>query len=117
MQPFHERLKAAMSFKHMTQSELCEITKIPKSAMSQYVSGSFIPKQERTYLIAKALNVNEPWLMGYDVPMERPKLTTNEELKFALFEGSEGVTDEMFEEVKQFAAMVKMREDAKKEKK
>ena len=38
-------------------------------------------------------------------------------LKFALFDGSEGVTDEMFEEVKQFAAMVKMREDAKKEKK
>jgi len=40
-----------------------------------------------------------------------------DELKFALFDGAEGVTDEMFEEVKQFASMVKMREDAKKEKK
>ena len=44
--------------KNMTQSELCEKTGIPKSAMSQYVSGAFTPKQERTYLIAKALNVN-----------------------------------------------------------
>ncbi len=41
----------------------------------------------------------------------------SDELKFALFDGAEGVTDEMFEEVKQFASMVKMREDAKKEKK
>ena len=41
----------------------------------------------------------------------------SDELKFALFDGVEGVTDEMFEEVKQFASMVKMREEAKKEKK
>ena len=34
--------------------------------MSQYLSGTFKPKQQRTYLIAKALNVNEAWLMGYD---------------------------------------------------
>lgn len=58
-----------------------------------------------------------PSLNEHPKPMERPVLSTNEELKFALFDGSEGVTDEMFEEVKQFAAMVKMREDAKKEKK
>ena len=55
--------------------------------------------------------------------MNSPKITMknksniDEELKFALFDGAEGVTDEMFEEVKQFASMVKMREDAKKEKK
>jgi len=39
--------------------------------MSQYCNGAFIPKQERTALIAQALGVNEAWLMGYDVPMER----------------------------------------------
>lgn len=41
----------------------------------------------------------------------------NEDLKFALFNGSEGITDEMFEEVKQFAEMVRLREEAKKNKK
>ena len=42
--------------------------------MSQYCSGAFIPKQKRTYLLAKALNINEAWLMGYDdVAMDRKK--------------------------------------------
>ena len=72
MNNFNERLKQAMKLKNMTQSELCEKTGIPKSAMSQYVSGAFTPKQERTYLIAKALNVNESWLLGYDdISMDR----------------------------------------------
>ena len=72
MNSFNERLKQAMTLKKITQSELCEKTGIPKSAMSQYVSGAFTPKQERTYLIAKALNINESWLLGYDdVSMDR----------------------------------------------
>ena len=68
---FCERLKEAMSIRGITQSELCELTGIPKSAMSQYISGAFKPKQQRTFFIAKALNVSETWLLGYDVPMEK----------------------------------------------
>ena len=66
-----ERIKKALRIKGMRQSELCQITKIPKSAISQYISGAFEPKQDRIYLISKALNVNEAWLMGFDVPMQR----------------------------------------------
>lgn len=78
MAEFHQQLKKAMSIRNISQAELCEKTKIPKSAMSQYVSGAFKPKQERTYLIAKALNVNEAWLMGYeDVSMEPQQLESN----------------------------------------
>lgn len=66
-----ERIKEAMSLRHKTQADLCELTGIPKSAMSQYVSGKFVPKQTRTHLLAKALEVNDAWLMGYDVPMTR----------------------------------------------
>lgn len=67
------RIRAALSIRGMKQSELCQITKIPKSAISQYISGCFEPKQDRIYLIAKTLDVSEAWLMGYDVPMEREK--------------------------------------------
>lgn len=70
MQKFHERLKYAMDLSGLTQTDLCKKTNIPKSAMSQYISGAFKPKDNRTFLIAKALNVNEAWLMGYDVSME-----------------------------------------------
>ena len=55
----------------MSATELCKRTGIPKSAMSQYINGKFEPRQNRVYLIAKALNVSEAWLMGYDVPAER----------------------------------------------
>jgi len=67
---FNERLLEAMKAKGISQAELCKRTGIGKSAMSQYMSGKFNPKQTRTYLIATALNVSIPWLMGADVPME-----------------------------------------------
>ena len=66
-----ERIKKALYVKGMRQSDLCRLTKIPKSALSQYISGAFEPKQDRIYLMAQALNVSEAWLMGLDVPMER----------------------------------------------
>lgn len=66
-----KRIAKALSIRGMKQSELCEKTKIPKSAISQYVSGAFEPKQDRIFLIAQALDVDPVWLMGYDVPMEK----------------------------------------------
>ena len=66
-----ERIKKALYIKGLKQSDLCRLTKIPKSALSQYISGAFEPKQDRIYLMAQALSVNETWLMGLDVPMER----------------------------------------------
>lgn len=65
------RIAKALSIRGMRQSELCEKTKIPKSAMSQYISGAFEPKQDRVFLISQALNVDPVWLMGYNVPMEK----------------------------------------------
>lgn len=74
MAEFFEQLQKAMKIRGITQNELCRRTGIPKSAMSQYVSGKFKPKQTRTYLIAQALNVNESWLMGFDSePMDKVK--------------------------------------------
>ena len=66
-----ERIKTALSIRGMKQSDLCRITQMPKSALSQYISGVYEPKQDRIYLISRALNINEAWLMGLDAPMER----------------------------------------------
>ena len=66
------RLSAALHIRGMKQVELCSITGIPKSAMSQYIKGTFEPKPDRIEARARALNVSEAWLMGYDgVSMER----------------------------------------------
>ena len=66
-----ERIKLALSLKNLTQADLCRMTEISKSTMSQYLSGKYEPSQLKTEIIARALNVNEAWLMGYDVPMDR----------------------------------------------
>ena len=72
MAEFYEQLKKAMQIRNISQGELCKRTGIPKSAMSQYMSGKFKPKQTRTFLIAEALRVNESWLMGFEQePMEK----------------------------------------------
>ena len=73
------RIRLGLKIRGMKQADLCQVTKIPKSAISQYISGAFEPKQDRIYLISKALNVSEAWLMGYDVPMERVNKTPIEE--------------------------------------
>lgn len=70
---FSERLSEAKTLRRIKQVELCEATGIRKSAMSQYFKGSFEPKPDKVAALAKALNVSEAWLMGYDVPMEREK--------------------------------------------
>lgn len=66
-----ERIKEGMSLRGLKQVDLVEKTGISKGALSSYISGRYIPKQNNTFLIARALDVNEAWLMGADVPMER----------------------------------------------
>lgn len=68
---FKDRLKQAMDFRNVKAVDLCERGNIPKSAMSYYISGRSEPKSPRLYIIAKLLDVDEAWLLGYDVPMER----------------------------------------------
>lgn len=66
-----DRLKKALSIRGITPVELSQKTGIPKSSISQYMSGYAKPKQDRIYIISKALSINEAWLMGYDVDMEK----------------------------------------------
>ena len=66
-----KRIAEALKIKGMKQAELCKRANVPKSSLSLYLSGAYEPKQDRVYDMAKALNVSEAWLMGYDVPMER----------------------------------------------
>ena len=44
---------------------------IKKAHISLYVKGTVEPNQGKLFILAKALNVSEAWLMGYDVARER----------------------------------------------
>ena len=68
---FSNRLKTAMRIRNIKASELSVKTGIAKSSLSEYINGKYEAKQDGVYLLSRALNVNEAWLMGLDVPMER----------------------------------------------
>ena len=73
-----ERIKESMKSLGLSQAELCRRTGISKGALSSYISGRYEPKQKTVYLLAKALNVNESWLMGYDVSKSREYKINNQ---------------------------------------
>lgn len=68
-----DRLIQVLREKNITPKELSEKTGIPKSSISQYMSGYAKPKQDRIYLISKALDINPTWLLGYDVDINIKK--------------------------------------------
>ena len=74
MAELKDRLKIALDKKDWKAVDLCEKTGVPKSAVSYYLAGKSKPKQDRLYIIAKALDVTEAWLLGYDVPSERDEM-------------------------------------------
>ena len=89
-----KRIRMALNIRNMKQSELCRRTKIATSAMSEYLSGLYEPKQDKIYIMSEALNVDPVWLMGFDVPMEKddkkrsphePTLTEGEKVMLDLF--------------------------------
>lgn len=48
-----------------------------KSTIYRYMNGEMSPKITTIKYLAEYFNVNEIWLMGYDVPMERQKVESN----------------------------------------
>lgn len=88
------RLKTILAERGLKQSDVLRMSEplqksldigMSKSTFSQYVNGIQVPDQQRTYLLSKFFNVNEAWLMGYDVPRnilpedlkEQPKSSYN----------------------------------------
>lgn len=68
---FRSRLKDAMDIRGLKAVDLVERTGFGKSKISQYMNGVYEPKPDALFTIAKALDVDEGWLMGYDCPMDK----------------------------------------------
>lgn len=66
-----DRIALGLEMRDLKPIDLSNMTGIPKSSISQYMSGYAIPKSDRIAKIAKALNVSEAWLMGFPVEPTR----------------------------------------------
>lgn len=67
---FTKRLNDALSIRNMKPVELATKAGCSKALISQYMNGIYTPKPEKLYILAKALDVNPAWLMGYSDDME-----------------------------------------------
>lgn len=79
---FANRLNEAIKIRHITPAEIVRRSEIlfeekkifkplTKPQMTNYLKGSYEAKQDNVYALSLILDVDEAWLMGCDVPMER----------------------------------------------
>lgn len=78
---FQNRLQKAMNIRNMKQVDLVEKTGLDKTLLSKYLSGISNARQDKLTVLAEALQVNEIWLMGYDIPMESIPIKNIEKIK------------------------------------
>lgn len=89
---FTIRLNKAIKEQNLRQVDLIKKTKevmkkyikdyngdgIDKTLLNKYIKGVAIAKQDNIFILAKALNVSEAWLMGYDTASENQWININE---------------------------------------
>lgn len=92
------------------QKKMAQYLGINPTSITDWKNGKTKSYMKCLDQIAEYFGVSTDYLLG----KEPTHTATDDELKFALFNGTDGITDEMFAEVKQFAEMVKLRENAKR---
>ena len=90
------RLKELMDILEINQTEFCNRTGLNKSALSNYLNGDRVPRQDKIALIADAFGVDPAWLMGYDtVPYAMPHISPEEEMLILDYRDADSTTKEM----------------------
>lgn len=108
--------------------DLCKERNIPIAKLEKdcgFSNGYLNPKKmtkipyDRAVIIADYLGVSADLILTGEENKKAPAVSgeryvSDDEIKFALFGGDGEITDEMYDEVKRFAAYVKQREADKK---
>ena len=114
---FFNRFKQLCDQKHISVYRACTDIGLNRSAVAKWKNGGK-PNGSTASRLADYFGVTTDYLLGQSdemQPVDRPRAISDAEIKFALFGGDGEITDAMYDEVKQFAAFVKMREAGKKE--
>lgn len=121
-----ERLKEIMLERKLRQVDVLDLAKpfceqfhvkLGKSDLSQYLHGVAKPGSSKLTILGLALNVNEAWLMGLDVPREREdrKQETREVLSEGgmrlLLDADSKLTQEQLNEIVNFIRYQQQKND------
>lgn len=71
---FAWRLQACMQEHGMIATDLAIATGIDKSAISNYLAGKYMPKQDKIYILSRTLDADPAWLSGLDTRIGDPSL-------------------------------------------
>lgn len=99
-------LRKLRSEKGVSQQEVATYLKVSNQAYSNYENEKREADYETLVKMAEYFSVSVDRVLGRDKSNLYP---TAEDIKYALFEGDDNVSDEAYEEVKRFAAYIKER--------
>ena len=110
---FYDRLARISRTYGMSPSRAALAAGVSKSAVSKWKrEPNAVPSGTILAKLAAYFGIPASELLGET--KKAPSAVTDEEIKFALFGGSENITQEMYDEVRSFAAFVKEREANKR---
>ncbi|MGI5897094.1 MAG: helix-turn-helix domain-containing protein [Oscillospiraceae bacterium] len=122
MGEIYKRIESLCTEQKINITTMCREAHIPRSALTDYKAGRIKTlSTDKLQKIADYFNVSVDYLLGNTDIKKAPSAKdegqiSDEDLKIALFHGASDVTDEMWEEAKEYARFIYERERRKREK-
>ena len=112
---FFNRFKALCDEKNIIVYRACTDIGLNRSAVAKWKAGGR-PNGTTAAKLADYFGVTTDYLLEQTDERTAPdtaRTVSDEDIKFALFGGSDEITDAMYDEVKRFAAFIRQREETK----
>ncbi len=122
MGEMYNRIVALCNERGIKPGRVCADTGLSRGMMSDLKMGRTKElSAKNTKIIADYFGVTTDYLLTGEETKKAPipegeRKVSDSDIKFALFGGDGEITDAMYDEVKRFAQMVKLREEAEKKK-
>lgn len=112
---FSTNLRFYMERRNKSRNEICEALNFKYTTFTDWYNGVKYPRIDNIEKLANYFGISKSDLIEKkdknNDEQDTPYKPTDEDIKFALFDGADNITDEMYEEVKRFAEYVKQREN------
>lgn len=116
---FYDRFKQLCERKGVSCNKAALEIGLSNATPTKWKKTGATPVGETLDKIAAYFGVSTDYLLGKEnkkAPTNGERSVSDDDIKFALFGGSGEITDAMYREVKEFAALVKLREEMKRNK-
>ena len=108
---FYDRFLELCAKKGVKPTNACVEAGLSRGLAAKWKStGTEKPSADALEKMAIYFNMSIEEILGKEKAPTESGSVTDDDLKFALFNGADGITDEMYEEVKRFAQFIKERE-------